>query len=185
MGKGLTLDFGKWASSLGYEGNYTKDQLNYSRSFYFYYLPFYHMGLRASYKISDKTAFNYWIINGTQQSEAFNSFKDQMFGFTVTPKSTVNWTINYYLGQEHPDTIDSNSCGAAPLQPGLCFMPIQHPPDGKTHIFDSYLSWQIRPKLLLVGEADYWFRGSGGMRLQVSLRLRPTWMAEFCMRSIS
>jgi hypothetical protein len=32
LGKGLTVDFGKWASSLGIEGNYTKDQVNYSRS---------------------------------------------------------------------------------------------------------------------------------------------------------
>ena len=35
VGKGLTLDFGKWASSLGIEGNYTKDQMNYSRSLWF------------------------------------------------------------------------------------------------------------------------------------------------------
>jgi hypothetical protein len=35
LGKGLTVDVGKWASSLGIEGNYTKDQVNYSRSFYF------------------------------------------------------------------------------------------------------------------------------------------------------
>jgi hypothetical protein len=155
VGKGLTLDFGKWASSLGYEGNYTKDQLNYSRSFYFYYLPFYHMGLRANYKINDKVAFNYWIDNGTQQSEAFNSFKDQMFGFTVTPKSTISWTLNYYLGQEHQDATPSTNCGSAPLQPGLCFTPVGHPPDGRTHIFDTYLSWQVRPKLLLGVEGDY------------------------------
>jgi hypothetical protein len=43
---GLTVDFGKWASSLGLEGNYTKDQLNYSRSFLFDFLPFYHTGVR-------------------------------------------------------------------------------------------------------------------------------------------
>ncbi len=35
LGSGLTVDLGKWASALGYENNYTKDQLNYSRSFYF------------------------------------------------------------------------------------------------------------------------------------------------------
>ena len=56
LGKGLTVDFGKWASSLGIEGNYTKDQVNYSRSFFFDYLPFYHMGVRASYKVNDKLA---------------------------------------------------------------------------------------------------------------------------------
>jgi hypothetical protein len=39
LGKGLTVDFGKWASSLGIEGNYSKDQVNYSRSFYFDFMP--------------------------------------------------------------------------------------------------------------------------------------------------
>src|ERR1700722_1975366 len=34
LGKGLTVDFGKGPSSLGIEGNYTKDQVNYSRSFF-------------------------------------------------------------------------------------------------------------------------------------------------------
>src|ERR1022692_4493728 len=42
VGSGLTVDFGKWASSLGLEGNYTKDQMNYSRSYWFNFLPFYH-----------------------------------------------------------------------------------------------------------------------------------------------
>src|SRR5271165_6230508 len=49
VGSGLTVDFGKWASSLGYEGNYTKDQMNYSRAYWFNFLPFYHMGFRVKY----------------------------------------------------------------------------------------------------------------------------------------
>jgi hypothetical protein len=32
VGSGLTLDFGKFASSLGMEGNFTQDDMNYSRS---------------------------------------------------------------------------------------------------------------------------------------------------------
>jgi hypothetical protein len=155
VGKGLTIDFGKWASSLGYEGNYTKDQLNYTRSFYFYYLPFYHMGFRTNYPINDKVTFNYWLTNGTQQTEPFNSFKDQMFGFNINPTRTVNWTVNYYFGQEHPDATPATNCGTAPLQPGLCFAPIPNPPNGKTHYFDTYASWQVKPRLLLGGEADY------------------------------
>ncbi len=47
LGKGLTLDVGKWGSSIGIEGNYTKDQMNYSRSYWYDFLPFYHMGVRA------------------------------------------------------------------------------------------------------------------------------------------
>jgi hypothetical protein len=155
VGKGLTIDFGKWASSLGYEGNYTKDQLNYSRSFFFYYLPFYHMGFRTNYQINDKFAVNYWITNGTQQTEPFNSYKDEMFGLNITPTKTVNWTVNYYVGQEHPDVTPSNNCGTAPLQSGLCFTPIANPPDGKLHIFDTYATWQVTPRFLVVGEGDY------------------------------
>ena len=59
VGSGLTVDFGKWASSLGLEGNYTKDQMNYSRSYWFNFLPFYHMGARLNYKLNDKIALNY------------------------------------------------------------------------------------------------------------------------------
>ena len=74
LGSGLTLDFGKWASSLGFEGNYTKDQINYSRSLYFNFLPFYHMGARVNYQVNDAVALHYWITNGTQQTENFNNF---------------------------------------------------------------------------------------------------------------
>ena len=44
LGKGINVDFGKWGSSLGIEGNYSKDQINYSRAYWFDFLPFYHMG---------------------------------------------------------------------------------------------------------------------------------------------
>ena len=77
IGKGLTLDFGKWGSSIGIEGNYTKDQINYSRAYWFNFLPFYHMGVRAAYKVSDQLTLNYWVVNGTNQTEATNGFKDE------------------------------------------------------------------------------------------------------------
>ncbi len=155
VGNGLTVDFGKWASSLGIEGNYTKDQINYSRSYWFDFLPFYHMGFRTGYKINDKLALNYWLVNGAQQSEDFNGFKDQMFGFVVTPNKTITWTMNYYFGQEHPNVVQTANCGPVPVQPGLCLAPITPAPDGKLHIFDSYVSWQATPKLLLQLEGDY------------------------------
>lgn len=157
IGNGLTVDFGKFASSLGMEGNYTKDQINYSRSFWFDFLPFYHMGVRANYQFNDKLAFNYWIVNGTDQTEPFNGFKDQFFGFTVTPTKNISWNINYYLGQEHADVIYYPNGGApsgAPTVQGVPFEPIVNPPAGKLDIFDSYVSWQTTPKLTLALEAD-------------------------------
>jgi len=156
IGSGLSIDFGKWASSLGIEGNYTKDQINYSRSYWFDFLPFYHMGARVHYQINDKLGVNYWITNGTQQTEPFNGYKDEMFGFVLTPVKNINWTVNYYLGQEHPDfQFVTNGPPNLPTFQGTPFEPIPNPPNGKLHIFDTYVTWTVTPRLTLAGEADY------------------------------
>ena len=154
VGSGIDIDFGKWASSLGIEGNYTKDQMNYSRSYYFYFLPFYHAGARVHYNFNSKLGVNYWIVNGNNQSEPTNGYKDELFGLTVQPAKSVNWTVNYYVGQEHPDAVQSTNC-TVPVQPGLCFAPVTPAPNGKLHIFDSYVSWNASPKLTMALEGDY------------------------------
>lgn len=155
VGHGLNVNFGKWASSLGIEGNYAKDQMNYTRSWFFYFLPFYHEGVRTSYTVNDKLALNYWVVNGTNQSEPTNGYRDELFGYVLTPAKSLSWTMNYYLGQENPDTVAANNC-PVPVQPGLCEAPITPAPNGKTHIFDSYATWQATQKLTLAGEGDYY-----------------------------
>ena len=115
------------------------------------------MGVRATYKFNDKLAFNYWIVNGTQQTEPFNGFKDEFFGFTITPNKNITWNVNYYLGQEHADVIFFPNGGAPlnlPTEQGVAFEPILNPPAGKLHIFDTYVSWQTMPKLTFALEAD-------------------------------
>jgi hypothetical protein len=156
IGHGLNVDFGKWASSLGIEGNYTKDQMNYSRSYWFNFLPFYHMGVRAQYQVNDHLAVNYWIVNGTQWTEPFNGFKDELFGVVVQPRKNISWTLNYYLGQEHPDfQYEPVGTPGLPTQQGIPFEPIPNPPKGKLDIFDSYVTWNASPKLTLALEGDY------------------------------
>jgi hypothetical protein len=155
IGNGLTVDVGKFGSSIGIEGNYTKDQMNYSRSYWFDYLPFYHMGLRAAFKVNDKLTLNYWLVNGTNQAEATNGYKDELFGFTATPNKNITWNVNYYIGQEHPDRVEVSSSGPIPVQPGLTFQAITPAPNGKLHIFDSYVNWQATPKLTFALEGDY------------------------------
>jgi hypothetical protein len=155
LGKGLTVDVGKWGSSIGIEGNYTKDQVNYSRSYYFNYLPFYHMGVRATYPVNDRFSINYWLVNGTNQAEATNGYKDELFGFTAKPVKSVTWVVNYYLGQEHPDRIEVTPTSPIPVQPGLSFQAITPAPNGKLHIFDSYATWVATPKWSFSMEGDY------------------------------
>jgi len=159
IGGGLTVDVGKWASSLGIEGNYTKDQLNYSRSFWFDFLPFYHTGLRAKYQLNSLVGLNFWLVNGAEQTEANNDYKDQLYGVVLTPTPTFTWTINYYRGQEHPDVTYIQNPTAAqmtlPNQQGTFFQPIANPPTGLLNIGDTYATWQATPKLTLAAEADY------------------------------
>jgi hypothetical protein len=158
VGKGLRVDVGKFASSLGAEGNYTKDQLNYSRAFLFTALPFYHMGVRVNYQATDSLSLGYWLVNGTQQTEPFNGFKDQYFGAAWKPHKSVTWNVNYYLGQDHPDTIYYPYGGApagAPSVQGVAFEPIPNAPNGKQHIFDTVVNWQATSKLTVIGEGDY------------------------------
>jgi Putative beta-barrel porin-2, OmpL-like. bbp2 len=61
------------------------------------------------------------------------------------------------LGQEHPDVVYfpySNPPGLPTLQ-GESFEPIIPAPKGKTHIFDSYATWQTTKRLTLAFEGDY------------------------------
>lgn len=156
VGHGLSVDFGKWASSLGIEGNYTKDQMNYSRSYWFNFLPFYHMGVRAQYQVNDELAVNYWVVNGTNQTEPYNGFKDELFGVVVTPRKSITWTSNYYLGQEHPDfQYEPVGTPGLPTQQGIPFEPIPNPAKGKLNIIDNYVAWNASSKLTLAFEGDY------------------------------
>jgi hypothetical protein len=157
IGKGLTIDFGKFASAMGYEGNYTKDQFNYSRAYFFNFLPFYHMGFRNTYSVNDKLTLSYWLINGVQQTEDFNGFKSQVVQVIVKPAKTVQWNFIYHVGREQRDLQHALNPGlpTLPTQPGLSTTPIVPTPDGRFHLLDTYIIWNASPKLTLVGEADY------------------------------
>jgi hypothetical protein len=99
----------------------------------------------------------YWLVNGAQQAEDFNGFKSQAFIITLKPTSTVSWNVNYYFGQEQRDVnaVLNPGLPTGPTQPGLPVSNINPVPNGREHIFDTYISWNATPKVTLVGEADY------------------------------
>jgi Putative beta-barrel porin-2, OmpL-like. bbp2 len=137
IGKGLQTDFGKFASSLGYETNYTKDQMNYSRSYWFNYLPYYHLGFRTNYNFNSTVSAQYWLVNGANQSEDFNGFKSQAFLLVLKPAKSLTWNATYYVGQES-------------RQPSLTAA------DGRAHIFDTYINWTpANSKWSAALEGDY------------------------------
>jgi len=157
VGDGLTVDFGKFAGSLGYETNYTKDNYNYSRAYYFNFLPFYHFGFRAKYPVNDKVTVMYHLMNGAQQSEDFNRFKSQHVALILTPVKRVTWQVNYYVGREQRDVVANlnPTFPTQPTQPGLPTAIINPSPRGRFHIFDTYVTLNATDKLTLAGEYDY------------------------------
>lgn len=157
VGNGLTLDFGKFAGNLGYETNFTKDNFNYSRAYFFNFLPFYHVGLRAKYPVNDKLAVMYHLMNGVQQSEDFNKFKSQQVSVILTPTKKVTWHVNYYVGREQRDVASqlNPTFASLPTQPGLSTEVIAPELRGRFHALDTYVTWLVTDKLTLAAEADY------------------------------
>jgi hypothetical protein len=157
IGKGLTVDFGKWAGSLGAEGNYTKDQINYSRGYFFNFLPFYHEGFRTTYAVNDKLSLTYWLVNGANQTEDFNGFKSQLGQAIIKPSKSVTWTLQYYNGREQRDVVAVLNPGLPTLasQPGLSGMAITPAPRGRFHAIDTYAFWNVNDRLTVGGELSY------------------------------
>ncbi len=120
---------------LGLEANYTKDQINYSRSYFFNFLPFYHMGFRTTYPVNDRLSLTYWLVNGANQTEDFNGFKSQLAQAVIKPNKNLSWTVQYYAGQEQRD--------------------IPPTPRGRFHAVDTYAFWNVTDRLTLGGELDY------------------------------
>ncbi len=102
IGKGLTIDFGKFATPIGAEVVDTKDNFNYSHSYLFAYGPFYHTGLRAKYSFTDKVSVTGYLVNAWDSIGDTNGGKT--FGFTVgiTPHKKFNISQTYLAGPENP-----------------------------------------------------------------------------------
>jgi TolA-binding protein len=157
LGDGLTVDFGKFAGALGYETNYTKDNFNYSRSYFFNFLPFYHFGFRVAYPFNDKLTATYWLVNGANQSEDFNGFKSQAALLTFKPTKRITAQANYYVGQEQRvrTSILNPTFPVLPTQPGLSPVEIHPEARGRFHVLDAYATFNVTDKLTFALEGDY------------------------------
>src|SRR2546423_13447600 len=124
------------STALGLENGYSYDEINYSRSFYFNYLPFYHMGFRTTYNVNSKLSVQHWLVNGANQAEDFNGYKSNAFLLTIKPTKTISWNVNYFFGQENRDLRPAYNPEVPPLptQPGLSVTPASGPKlNGRTH----------------------------------------------------
>lgn len=101
VGKGLTIDFGKFVTHMGSEVIETHANYNYSRSMLFAWaIPYYHFGTRISYPVSDKLSVAGLIVNGWNNVVDNNSGKSVGFSINVTPVKKLNLIQNYIVGAE-------------------------------------------------------------------------------------
>ena len=82
-------------------------------------------------------------------------YKDELFGLALQPTKNISWTVNYYVGQDHPDVDAGDELRSDSGAAGALLCSDNPAPDGKHHIFDSYATWNATPKLTLALEGDY------------------------------
>src|SRR4030095_5451283 len=92
IGKGLTVDFGKFYTPVGSEVIETKDNFNYTRSFLFTYGPYTHTGFRAKYTFNDKIAVTVFLVNGWDNFIDNNRAKTGGVSVSLTPTSRLSIT---------------------------------------------------------------------------------------------
>jgi len=103
-GKGLQLDAGKFVTPFGAEVIETKDNWNYSRSLLFALaIPYYHVGLRATYPFSDKISLAGFLVNGWNDAVDNNSGKSLGLQATLKPHPKLTLVGTFMGGPEQKD----------------------------------------------------------------------------------
>ena len=101
VGKGLSVDVGKFVTQHGAEVIETKDNWNYSRSLLFSWaIPYYHFGARATYPFGEKLSVAGYVVNGWNNVVDNNSGKTFGFQALVKPVSKLTIVQNYMVGRE-------------------------------------------------------------------------------------
>jgi hypothetical protein len=102
----LQLDFGKFVTPIGAEVIESKDNWNYARSVLFgYAIPYYHVGLRATYNANDKVSLTGFVLNGWNNSSAISQGQPCLAAAaTLKPDPKLTWVVNFMYGPEHADS---------------------------------------------------------------------------------
>jgi Putative beta-barrel porin-2, OmpL-like. bbp2 len=99
VGRGLALEAGVYPSHIGYEGFFTKDNWNYTRSTLGELAPYYQTGIKASYAWSDRWSGQLHVIRGWQTISDTGS--DPSFGTQIAYNDArLSASFNTFAGPE-------------------------------------------------------------------------------------
>lgn len=102
IGRGLLLSAGLFLTPIGYEGPAVKDNFNWSRSNLFFTLPFYHVGARATYELTDRLTAMLMVTNGWNQATDSNDGKSMIGQLTYKIPGVLSTSLLYMGGPERP-----------------------------------------------------------------------------------
>lgn len=132
IGNGLTINAGKMSTHMGGEVIETAANINYSRSILFAYaIPYFHVGMCASYPFSSQFTATLYIYNGW--NNVVDNNKDKTLGAEISwsPTSAFTFIENYIGGPEEPNGTK------------------------KRYVFDTILNYQATDALFVTLNADY------------------------------
>ena len=133
VGTGLQIEAGKFVTQHGAEVIEAKDNWNYSRSLLFALaIPYYHVGVRATYNVNDKVSFMGAVVNGWNNLKDNNGAKTFGGQVIVKPVSQLSIVQNYMVGAEQADNDDD-----------------------VRHLFDTTVTVTASPKVSVMANYDY------------------------------
>ena len=153
-------DFGKFVTPMGAEVVPSQDNWNYSRSILFgYAIPFYHLGLRATYAATPKVTLGAMLVNGWNNASEINDNKTVHLSVTLKPNASLTWVGNYMVGKETAGSSENRQ------------------------LFDTTLSVAATSKFSLMANFDYGKEGTapgaggvvGGIAAYAKFQARPSW----------
>ncbi|MBI5745551.1 MAG: porin [Nitrospirae bacterium] len=103
IGKGVTLDFGKFVTHMGAEVIESKDNWNYTRGLLFCCaIPYYHAGLRANVPINDMLFVNGYLYNGWNNVVENNGIKTFGAQVGITPIPQLPILLSWIGPEDFP-----------------------------------------------------------------------------------
>ncbi len=132
IGNGLTVNAGKMVTHMGGEVIETNSNINYSRSFLFAYaIPYFHLGVCASYPFNDKFSATLYVYNGW--NNVVDNNKDKTLGAEInwSPSSSFAFIENWIGGPEEPNSTK------------------------KRNVFDTIINYQPSDAVFVTLNADY------------------------------
>jgi hypothetical protein len=104
VGNGLTLTGGLFNSYIGYQSIYSKNNLNYTRTYMADNAPYFMFGLGATYPVSDALQLGLYVINGYNYLSHQNDQPSYGTQAAWKPTSRLTVTENLYYGPDQSHT---------------------------------------------------------------------------------